>query len=196
MNSARRIANTLSTTLLKQPKIFVSTDAGRLQVVANDENRNFVIGRNYDWPRYSLFEVGTVAAFLSYKLEAGTNKNSLESLPINGLQLCHGASRANGRGMSLGDDPRRAGPAIIGPLVARLVKHLVERTHLIGCSEEKAHGFIERHACCVRRLAGARDVQRHCVCHELIAFFPNADGVINPHCSAARITSRSDGVKE
>jgi hypothetical protein len=50
--------------LLQKTKVFLAGNSGGLQIIANDENWNFAISWNYNWPDNAAFEIGPMAAFL------------------------------------------------------------------------------------------------------------------------------------
>lgn len=66
-----------------------------------------------------------------------------------------------------------------------------QRAVLLRRLDEQLHGFIQRGARGLRRCAGTRHIQRHCVSDELSALTPDLHGVINVH-NAANLAVHSD----
>jgi hypothetical protein len=78
----------------EKAEIFVARDASGLEIVADDEDRDFPVGRDHDGARDALLDVGTMAAFLPCEAETGREKNRFERLPVNRGKLGHTQAQA------------------------------------------------------------------------------------------------------
>ena len=184
-------SDTRSTAFFEQREIFVPTESGSLEVVLNDEYRHCAIGRDHNRARRSFSSISSMTAPLSFEGEPGTQEHALERLPVNGCQSQHYFLCRDRQLTSLQGNPGRATPFPVGvACVARFLEHLLERARIRAAIDERVHRLIHRGSRCFWRLAGACDVQWHGVCHKLLAFLPNAHGVINAHCLAPSIRWR------
>ncbi len=182
MRSLLKRSDTRSTAFFQQSEIFVPTESGSLKVVLNDEYRHCAVGRNHNGARRPFASISSMTPPLSFEGEPGTQEHALERLPVNGRQSRHYSLCRDRQLTSLQGNPGRATPFAVGvACVARFLEHLLERTRVRAAIDERAHCLVHRSSRCFWRLAGACDVQRHGVCHKLLTFLPNANGVINAH---------------
>lgn len=75
--------------LLDQAEIFLPGNPGRLEIVMNDCDRNFIIRGNYHRSENARFNVGAVTTLLAGKSETCRKKHFLQGAPMNRRYFGH-----------------------------------------------------------------------------------------------------------
>lgn len=168
-------------TFIQEPKIFVAADAGSFEIVANNEDRHFVITRNYDRPHDAFPDIRTMAALLPCNSETGFRESSIEHLPVNGGELRHRLLNVKGQFPPFEAEPRRTLPFVPIPLIASFFKHVVKRPHIGARGDEQPDSVVQSRPRDFNGRSRTRHIERHRMSHELPAFFPNLNGVVDVH---------------
>lgn len=172
-------------------EVFFATDIRGLKVIADDEDWNVSVSRNDDGSRRPVFDIGSMAAFLSNKAKSGSQKNSLKRLPMDWSQLCHRRSGADSRGALFNCHAVRSTPIPTrDAFIAGFFEHFIQGPVLRRSRKEKSNRFIERRSSLVCGRTRTCDIQRHGVGEILAAFLPDLHRIPNFH-RLQSLTNRS-----
>lgn len=169
------------TAFAQQAKVFLASDACRLEIVLDNEHRDLSLGRNHHRTRRPFPAVSAVAALLVFKVKSGPQKDAFQRLPVHRRQAWHRAS-SNGNFTSLDRNPRWALPHSLGvAFVAGFFEHPIESSRIRTACHKGAHGFIHGASSRFGIGAGASHIKRHCMGDVLVAFAPDIDRIIDVH---------------
>lgn len=175
----------------QKAEIFFASDIRGLKVIADDEDWNVSVSRNDDGSRQPVFDIGSMAAFLSNKAKSGSQKNSLKRLPVGRSQLCHRRSGGDSRSALFNCHAVRSTPIPTwGAFIAGFFEHFIQGPVLRRSRKEKSNRFIERHSSLVWGRTRACDIQWHGVGEMLAAFLPDLHRIADFH-RLQSLTNRS-----
>ena len=174
-------------TLRKQPKILIAADACCLEVVLDDEDRDFTIRRDDYWPQRPSPTVSAMAALLILKGKSRAQENTLDRLPIDWRQPRHRLLCPDREFASFDRNPGWALPCSVrATFVTGLIEHLIERPCVYATPHKCPHGLVNRAPRGLGADAGAGHIERHGVGNELVAFAPDLNGVVDVHPDNSR----------
>lgn len=171
----------------KQTEIFVSRNPRCAKIIANDENRHFIVSWNDHRTRNSRFHIRAMRSYLPCKHKSRGKKNLFQSLPGYRRDSRHGSDRQH---ILLLCDNLRSHPLIPLQGVTAFFKHIVQRPLLASSCDEKLHRLLQRPSSRLRRITGAGNIQRQSMCDELLPLPPNARCGFDVHPIHYIISSR------
>jgi hypothetical protein len=74
---------------LDQAEIFLPGNPGRVEIVVNDRDRNFIVSGNYHRSENARFDVRAVTTLLAGKSETYRQKYFLQGVPVYGRYFGH-----------------------------------------------------------------------------------------------------------
>lgn len=169
------------TASFEKADIFFARNARGLQVITNDEDRDFLVGRNYDRSGDAIFDIRAMTACLSFEAEARRGEKQIRAFSNRRVKTWASTGQAPTVATAFESNPRGAVPVTHLIFVTRVLQHLVERAVIGRCAEKQAYRFVESLPGLFGRRAGAGYVQWHGVRDKLIAFLPNLNVVLDFH---------------
>jgi hypothetical protein len=109
----------------QQTEIFIPRDAPWSQVVPDNCDRDFAVGRNDDGPGNARFNVRAMASLLPSKPKASGNEDFSENCPVCRCYSWHLGSDSDDCRASFDDHPRRTHPTSLAKFIAAFLENVL-----------------------------------------------------------------------